>query len=200
MAYVTGEIYKVIIDVIEDAVGGRLSRMPLGVNGSGGTAPAIFKVRALNQNGKIYGSLPFVVITSGRRDRRDSAVSQRYYDTLNNEVLLTTYEHVFTIGVYGGDAEGIAGDIEQYLNTRAALDFMREEGVEITDTFGVRPATTVLNGVAQDFASLNVLVTVNSTITQVVNEITIVESNLHLRYPDQDEDYYSSTIEYPEQP
>ena len=99
MAYNTGEIYSVIIKVIEDTVGDRLSQVPLGLNGVDGTVPAIFKMRALNQDGKLYGKLPFVVVTSGRRDRQNSALNYRYYDESDNEVLVTTYDHLFSIAV-----------------------------------------------------------------------------------------------------
>lgn len=198
MAYNTGEIYTVIIKVINDAVGSRLSRVPLGIAGANGTAPAIFKMRALNQDGKVYGKLPFIVVASGRRDRQNSSVNYRYYDDLGNEVLTTTFDHLFSIAVYGGDAEGIAGDIEQFLNTTQALNYMRDEGVEITNTFGVRPNTTVLNGVAQDFASLNVLVTVNSSVSQTINEVTSVSIELHQQHPETNVDYYNSTITSPD--
>ncbi len=194
MSYSVDYLYNFLQHITRIGIGSRLSAY----KATTGTVPAVFKVKAAGQvDARLTGQLPFAVITSQGRDRRDSSISNRHYSLSGDEVLTTTYDHRFTIGVYGGEAESIACDLEQFFITTEAQLYMAERGVVVTDTFGVRPNTTVLNGVPHDFASLNVKLTVNSAIIQQVYGINNLSIELNAQYPSSNEDISSSTITYP---
>lgn len=189
-----GEIYNTCVKLVENAIGDKLYK----VKGPNNTRkPSIYKVRATAQEGRLVSQLPFVVITSNGRRRGSFGVTDRWYNADGDEVLRSIYSAVVTIGVYGGDAEQLASDLEMYLFTDQALQIMCEGNIIINDTFGVNPDTTVLDGQAQDFASIQIQFSTNGTVVQSVYDLNTISTTLRQQYNDSDVEIISNLITYP---
>lgn len=195
MAYDTDTIYNALVEVVDLAIGARLNQQPLE---GGGTISAIFKKRAVGQGeGQIYGLLPYCVVSGNARDRQGASVNSRDYNDVGDEVLTTIYDQSFTFLIVGGDAEGMACDLEAFICSDAAIELLCDSGMAISNTYGVRPTTTNLNSVPHDSAKLNVKVTTTGQLVQQVYEMSSVSGDLHVRYPNSEDDIISSPLDYP---
>ena len=168
-------------------------------DGSGGTRPAVFIKKATAQaDGRYHGLLPFCVITSNGRTQQGAVVSGRSYNSITgDQELRTIYDHDITLNFYGGDAEQIASDMEAFLASTEALEYMCTLGLGITASYGINPSTTVLDGVVHDFAALQIKLTVVGTYTQPVYEMITVEGQIRYRYPDSEVDVLTSDLTIP---
>jgi len=157
------------------AIGSKLSTF----NGEGGTTvPSVFKTKAHLQKGAtLTGLCPFVTITAGGRNRQGAQLNHRYRDrTDDKETLVTIYEVIASFNVFGGPAEQLAGEIESFLNTNASINFLLDNNMVISDTYGVRPDTTVLDNQSRDFASLQVRITTTGHVKQTVYYVNEIEA------------------------
>ena len=198
MEYSVDHVYRTLQLLCGMAIGSKLSTF----KGVGNTrVPSIFKTRAHLQNGAtLTGLCPFVTITAGGRNRQGAQVNHRYRDTIDDEqVLVTIYEVIASFNVFGGPAEQLAGEIESFLNTDASINFLLDKNMVISDTYGVRPDTTVLDNQSRDFASLQVRITTTGHLKQEVHYVTEIEADVNtvLDINDPEDIISSSTITIP---
>lgn len=195
MPYNTNDLYNPLVRVVRLAIGDRLHQYP---NGAGGTKAAVFKIKAAGQDeGKLHGILPYCVISSNSRDRQGASVNSRTWDDNDDQVLTTIWDHNLSILIVGGDAEGIAYDLEAFFSSDAAIQYLYDNNMAVVNTYGVRPITTNLDSVPYDSALLNIKVTTTTELIQQVYEITETEGDLHIRYPESEDDIISSPLNYP---
>lgn len=195
MPYNTNDLYNPLVRVTRLAIGDRLHQFP---DGLGGTKAAVFKIRAAGQaEGKLHGILPYCVISSNSRDRQGSSVNSRSWDINDDQVLTTIWDHSISMLIVGGDAEGIAYDLEAFFSSDAAIEYLCDNNIAVVNTYGVRPSTTNLDSVPYDSALLNIKVTTTTELIQQVYEVITAEGDLHIRYPDSEDDIISSPLNAP---
>ena len=175
MEYSVDRIYRTLQVLCGMAIGDKLTQF----KGAGSTqVPAVFKQRASLQKGAtLTGMCPYVTITTGGRNRQGAQVNHRHRDTSDDEeVLVTIYEVIASFNVFGGPAEQLAGEIESFLNTDASINFLLDNNMVISDTYGVRPSTTVLDNQLRDFASIQVRITTTGDVKQTVYYVNEIEA------------------------
>lgn len=175
---VTDEIYNRCKQATALAVGSRLHQLSLQ---AGGTTPDIQDARTR----RITAVRPYASIVIQNRVRQNSWAVNVYFDNLGNQVTETLYDYYISFGIYGGDALGICGDLEQsFVRRDIRLIFNGDNFSAIADTLPSAATYTSLQDVTHQFASFILKLTVLEKVLETADLITDISGTLLSQNPD----------------
>ena len=194
MAVDTDAIYNRFIDAVNLVIGSELAQVP---KANSTPVAAVFK----SKTNKPTGQYPCVIVDVATRSLQSDWANIQYYDLGGDQVTEIIYDYFVTIAVYGGLAMDLAGKMEEGFVRQDVLNIFCEDNfASIPETFPVTSTTTRIDNQTMDFASFIVKLTTVSRVIEEVDDLTTVEANLKLRWPDTDEDLVSSPFTSPTAP
>lgn len=174
----TNDIYNRCIEAATLAVGELLAQVKSNAAGTT-TKPAIFK----STDKGARGERPYMVIDIPSRVKHNNHSNDRYFDEDGNLNTIIRYDYLINFGVYGGDALGIIGELENSFVWNEVIQiFTRDNFAGIVDTYPAASTQTMGSNNVLSFASMILKLTLGDTVIESVYPVQTITPDVSVLY------------------